>query len=264
MGKKRKRPAKSATALATNAANHTKRLKSDEANSRLTQEHLVLSRYYRRVVTLRQYLLEELPSTSKARRRRIASLGKSGHGSDATANTSLHLNASNDKNGDITHLVRLLDTTLVGELKRSIPTVVEARQRDFAAFTQSEERSLLWTDTGPCSPQSEIVDFVIATLFNRAMRSERKPQHVLANGFHLATRKQILDKNVYAMEFNIPGLVSQFPNHHVAALKKAPWTDLLGLLGVSGDDIMIRLLLDCAIFSCVDENKSAFYQISGM
>jgi telomerase reverse transcriptase len=109
----------------------------------------------------------------------------------------------------------------------------------------------------------QVVDFVIATLFNRTTGSDRKPQHVLANGFQRVTRKQILD-GIGAMDINIPGLVSQFPNHHVATLKKAPWTDLLGLLGANGDEIMIGLLLDCGIFYCLDERKSAFYQISGM
>jgi telomerase reverse transcriptase len=117
---------------------------------------------------------------------------------------------------------------------------------------------------GDLTDLAQVVDFAIATLFNRTTGSDRKPQHVLANGFQRVTRKQILNYGIGALDFNIPGLVPQFPNNHVVALKKAPWTDLLSLLGVNGDDIMIGLLLDCGIFRCIDERKSAFHQISGM
>ncbi|CRG91151.1 telomerase reverse transcriptase [Talaromyces islandicus] len=254
MGKKRKRPAKSTTADAL----IPKRRKHDGGSRRSTQSHPVLSRYYPRVVSLREYLLEELPSNSKARRRRIASLGK-------PRDKDVERAANGDSNESDKDLAALLDQTLIGAFKNAASAaVVEARQRDFAAFTQSEERSLLCTDTGPCSPQAEVVDFAIATIFNRTTGPDRKPRHVLANGFQRVTRKQILDYGIGPMDFNVPGLVPQFPNHHVAALKKAPWTDLLGLLGVNGDDIMIGLLLDCGIFCCVDEGKSAFHQISGV
>lgn len=66
------------------------------------------------------------------------------------------------------------------------------------------------------------------------------------------------------MANNIPGVEAKFPNPQVATLKQAPWTSLLGLLGKDGDDIMIRLLLDCGIFTCVDSQRSVYHQLSGM
>jgi len=55
-----------------------------------------------------------------------------------------------------------------------------------------------------------------------------------------------------------------YPNQNVSTLTQAPWTDVLGLLGRSGEEIMMRLLLDCGIFSCLDRRKGVYYQISGM
>lgn len=107
------------------------------------------------------------------------------------------------------------------------------------------------------------MDFVIATLFNRTGRSYQKPQHVLAHGFQRATARQLTDRNIGAMACTIPGVVPQYPNPHVSTLKKAPWTDVLALLGKSGDEIMIRLLLDCGIFCCLDRQKVTYYQLSG-
>jgi telomerase reverse transcriptase len=86
----------------------------------------------------------------------------------------------------------------------------------------------------------------------------------LANGFHLATRRQIGEQKFGAMTFNIPGVVLQIPNPHVITLKTSPWTDVLSLLGGDGEDIMAKLLIDCGVFSCIDEEKASYSQLSGM
>ena len=62
---------------------------------------------------------------------------------------------------------------------------------------------------------------------------------------------------------NIPGILSQYPNTNVQTLRQAPWTDILDLLGSNGEEIMLRLLLDCGIFPCIDHRKGVFYQLSG-
>lgn len=85
----------------------------------------------------------------------------------------------------------------------------------------------------------------------------------MANGFGLATRRQI-DHEIGSFACNIPGVVSQFSNPHVIALKSSPWTDVLGLLGGNGEDIVSKVLIDCGVFSCVDEEKATYRQISGM
>lgn len=46
-------------------------------------------------------------------------------------------------------------------------------------------------------------------------------------------------------------------------MQQVPWTDVLDLLGSHGEEIMLRLLLDCAIFPCMDDRKGVFYQLSG-
>lgn len=66
------------------------------------------------------------------------------------------------------------------------------------------------------------------------------------------------------MTFNIPGVVLHIPNPHVIAFKTSPWTNVLSLLGGDGENIMSKLLIDCGVFSCVDEQKAAYRQISGM
>lgn len=146
MGKKRKRPQK-VTTPQDKAINQRQRIAANI-------EHPVLSRYYRRVVTLRQFLLEELPSSSKARRRRIISAGKRNESSKTPSNgVETSSQGSTDSGIDV---ARFLDSTLVGRLHCPSPAELEARQRDYAIFSQSEERSLLGTDTGPCNHQSEV------------------------------------------------------------------------------------------------------------
>lgn len=62
---------------------------------------------------------------------------------------------------------------------------------------------------------------------------------------------------------NIPGIMVQYPNKNVQTLQQVPWTDVLDLLGSNGEEIMLKLLLDCGIFPCIDHRKGIFYQLSG-
>lgn len=153
MGKKRKRPQK-ATTPQDEPGFINKRQRT--AATPMTIEHPVLSRYYRRVVTLRQYLLEELPSSSKARRRRITSAGKRDESKKTDSNGSAVAAPPEGSTDGGIDFARFLDSTLVGLLHCPSPAELEARQREFAIFSQSEERSLLGTDTGPCNKQSEV------------------------------------------------------------------------------------------------------------
>jgi telomerase reverse transcriptase len=103
---------------------------------------------------------------------------------------------------------------------------------------------------------AQLIDYVIASIFKTSSASYRGPQHVLAHGFQYAGE--------HAIDCGIPGVAIQFPNRNVQALKQAPWTDVLGLLGQNGDEIMIHLLLDCGIFVPLDAGKGIYYQLSGM
>ena len=151
MSKKRKRPQK---ATAPQDDPIKKRQKTTATS--VTIDHPVLSAYYRRVVTLRQYLLQGLPSSSKARRRRITSAGKRDENNKTDPNASAVAASTQGSAYGGIDFARFLDSTLVGLLHCPSPAELEARQREYAIFSQSEERSLLGTDTGPCNHQSEV------------------------------------------------------------------------------------------------------------
>jgi hypothetical protein len=76
----------------------------------------VLSHCYPEVLSLRQFLFKDLPSSSRVRRRKIAA-----------------------------HVLEdgtdFLDTTLVGISTKAKPALEEERQREFVAFTQSQQRA---------------------------------------------------------------------------------------------------------------------------
>lgn len=80
---------------------------------------------------------------------------------------------------------------------------------------------------------------------------------MLAHGF----QRPSMGSN--AVETNIPGIVIQFPNQNVQTLKEPPWADVLGLLGSSGEEIMMRLLFDCGLFTAINAKEGVFYQLSG-
>ncbi|KAF9883083.1 hypothetical protein FE257_004117 [Aspergillus nanangensis] len=244
MGKKRKRPAKHVASAPGNG------IQDEEAAE---HPHPVISLYYPRVVTLRQYLLQQIPVSSKSRRRRIASV--------RLDDPSKQSGRSGDQASD---LASLLDTTLIGVLNDSPSTSSKGRRRELADFTQSQSKSqLASTDTGPTCAQAEIVDFVISSLFNRSGFSY-KPHHLLTHGFQRAYGPRSRARNVGAPTCNIPGIVDLYPNKNVQALKKSPWTDVLNLLGSNGEEIMIRLLFDCGIFKAIDETKGVYHQMSGL
>ncbi|KAE8164338.1 hypothetical protein BDV40DRAFT_116927 [Aspergillus tamarii] len=147
MGKKRKRPIKNGQAredlpqlsFQTSTRGKVTNVPGESSSERT---HPVISIYYRRVVTLRQYLLERIPKSSKSRRRRIASVPSHDPSSDG----------DQDK-----ELSRLLDTTLVGILKEPTAGCDQERRQELAEFTASLDRSLLTsTDTGPPCPQAEV------------------------------------------------------------------------------------------------------------
>ncbi|PLB36621.1 telomerase reverse transcriptase [Aspergillus candidus] len=273
MGKKRKRPVKdgqfrpaglSQPSSSTTAPETTVGSGNNEAVSKISGDssrllsHPVLTLYYNRVVSLRQYLLSQIPVASRSRRRRIASIG-------SRTTRGIQVGNSNDSDNG---LAAFLDTTLVGVLKETPPTISRERQRDLVAFSQSQSQSqsksqLSNSDSGSSCAQAEIVDFVITVLFNRNGVSYRKPQHLLTHGYQRATGFLPAGNNT-APACSIPGLVARFPNQNVVALKQAPWTEVLGLLGSNGDEIMLRLLLDCGVFVSIDTWKGIYNQVSGM
>ncbi|KAJ5496602.1 reverse transcriptase [Penicillium fimorum] len=244
MGKKRKRPIKDRGPTSHIGITTAPRFRTTHAPiSQTKTSHPVISLYYRQVVPLREYLLQQLPVTSKSRRRRILTLD-SREDQDANASQTL---------------AELLDSTLVGVLKESSPALNSERQKEYSSFNASQSRSILAsTDTGPTCPQSEVVDFVIWKLFNHNNGSYQKHQHLLMYGF----QRQSMGRTAQAT--SIPGIVSQIPNQNVQVLTEGAWAEVLGLLGSNGEDIMMQLLFDCGIFAAINAQKGIYYQLSGL
>ncbi|KAL3494554.1 hypothetical protein BJX62DRAFT_33991 [Aspergillus germanicus] len=144
MGKKRKRPVKDDPTRRPKASKQPIKVplipysKPNDSDA-VKIFHPVISQYYRQVVTLRQYILQRIPISSKGRRRRIAAIQ-----SDST-----HSGTNEER------IAHLLDTTLVGVWTEIPLAQSEERRRDFIAYTQTQ-RTQIGTDTGPASPQSAV------------------------------------------------------------------------------------------------------------
>lgn len=99
----------------------SKRLKADRAQNAVRQS--VLLQYYDNVQNLREYLLSRLPSSSRLRRKKIASIGLS-----RTSLAKEALSAEAD-------LSKLLDSTLVC-MHRQTNTRAESRWENWRSFSQ--------------------------------------------------------------------------------------------------------------------------------
>ncbi|KAI0486254.1 hypothetical protein F4859DRAFT_362594 [Xylaria cf. heliscus] len=199
-------------------------------------QHPVLSQYYPQVQSLRDYIITQLPSSSRIRRRRVSAVGI----------------ASKPDGTPLSDIERsigvLLDSTLIGLSK---PTAEEDhRMEGWKNFSQRGDESSVTLSNGVAGfveSQALIVEYVVRTLFNRE-KSAKWPDHLLCDGFR---RNGGL------------GLRAIRSNPSVEALQQSPWPQLLALLGESGDRIMIDLLLDCAIFVAIDVGTNNICQISG-
>ena len=127
--------------------------------------HQLLSLYYHKVLTLRDYILSQLPSSSKARRRRITALIyqplEISHAQTGLRSTS----PSSSSNGDLYErecrdddqkLAFLLDSTVVGVLGQPCNVTEESRSKDLAAFSQQNSSSVDSTLGSGLSPQTEV------------------------------------------------------------------------------------------------------------
>lgn len=102
------------------------------------------------------------------------------------------------------------------------------------------------------------MNFAIQTLLNRSKSPGPISHHpLLIHGLRPGSHR------TGGAPCSIPGYVEVFPNRNAQALKQAPWTDVLDLLGCNGEEIMLRLLLNCGIFTAVDCRKGVYYQVSG-
>lgn len=204
-------------------------------------QHAVLSHYYPRVMTLRTFLLSELPAT---RQKRLAKAGLASGKRDSQEN--------------------FLDETLVGVLSKTSTNAAKLREQEFLTFTQDPQRSNESNAEGtPEHDIAEVVDFVVQTLFKSAAVGTSRPKHVLCHGYQRAITWRGQDKTP-ATAPKIPGVILEHPNENVQALKLAPWTEIYALLGKGGDRVMFSLLLDCAIFLHLANGEDNYYQLSGV
>ncbi|KAI4267754.1 MAG: hypothetical protein LQ337_008202 [Flavoplaca oasis] len=246
-----------------------KRVCRDANNSTpIATSHPTLSLYYPQILTLRDYLLSKLPPSSKSRRRKIANI-KKGFGPRSTVVQSSNLSheqfSQSSQGGHFDEhasLARLLDRHLVCRRQLVHQPAWQTREQDFQAFSQknngADESSLLEGHTS----QSEIVDFAIWALFHRIHRQAHRPAHMLCHGYQRRTASKA-DGEQETLS-GIQGITSHFPNSHVGTLKRRPWSDLPNLLGKDGEQIMLDLLLDCAVYADVESGQGNYYQLSGL
>lgn len=155
--RKRHRPAKS-------VAVPSKRLRKDgtgPVSSNAAVTHPTLSLYYPRIQTLRDFVLEKLPASSKKRRRKIAAVNCHENVVKVRCERKPQINSDSTFDHDAM-LAKLLDRTLVC-VRHDEPRIeVKARELDWNLFSQKregvDESSMLESGT----PQSEVSCFVAA------------------------------------------------------------------------------------------------------
>ncbi|ROW11380.1 hypothetical protein VMCG_00927 [Cytospora schulzeri] len=157
--KKRKRP-KNATSGESPVDPPAKQLRREavgDLQSADVVKHALLAQYYPRVQTLRQYVLDKLPPTSKVRRKKIAAVGNTEPDADTAG--------SKGNPQDIRAvLTELLDTTLIGT--HVLPREVAKAQSDsslqqWIEYSQRGDDSHVTLSGGVASAihfQSEVIN----------------------------------------------------------------------------------------------------------
>ena len=228
MARKRKR----ACFSHQSAAEKTRKRVKTSPDQRSASHH-TLCLYYTRILTLREYLLFNLPKTSKTRRRKIASR----------------------QCGSLDEI--LVCTTVIQQAQSD-----QSRYKDFETFSQQVTLSTGSSIGEGSTCQSELIDFAIWLLFHRIHRHVHKPPHMLCYGYQRAGNPTPIHGDQCALA-GIPGIVSHYPNSNVNILKNAFWTETLGLLGSDGERIMLDLVLDCGVFVAASEGRGNYFQLSG-
>ena len=132
-------------------------------------KHPALRLYYPRIVTLKEYLISKLPSSSVSRRDKIASIGNQHRGPpkvdrgfvdfkgrQASNSTNLPTEDGFNNRDRERDLAKLLETTLVG-LRLDTPSDVAAsRQKDFVSFSQQVSLVTGSSTGGMWTTQSEV------------------------------------------------------------------------------------------------------------
>lgn len=162
MAEKRKRPTKDPVLTDLPSSKHAREDKPLDGSI----YHPVLSLYYSRVVTLRTFLCEQLPLSSKSRKKKVASLGlekRNSFDQPPYPSASQEVGTRFKTDEEIQDLAGTLDSTLVGILREHDNTINVSRQKEFASFTQSQALSSLeCNDVGATTSQPDVSDFVFS------------------------------------------------------------------------------------------------------
>jgi telomerase reverse transcriptase len=110
---------------------------------------------------------------------------------------------------------------------------------------------------------SQLIDYVIWSLFHRSKETTHRPSHVLCCGFQKAPL-QVHQQGPHRSTTPIPGVVSLHLNENVQKFKRGPWPEILRLLGSTGDTIIRHLLLDCGVFVRLEHGKENLHQTCGI
>ncbi len=265
MARKRKRTgASEGTSVSSSPKKRIKLDEHDLPNPKLNQ-HPTLALYFGQILTLRDFLLSRLPNSSKARRRRIDSIGKSSRAQSDWERPSRCNHGGLAKwidKGDTSDLANLLDRTRVCMIDGSPVGSHESRAKDFEIFSQQVSVTARSSIGHGMGSQIDLVDFAIWLLFNKTHRHVHKPSHLLCQGYQRANAPMQPNEDHCAVA-GIPGVVSHYPNSNVNTLKSRKWAHVLDLLGKEGDQIMLDLLLECSVFVALDGGKENYYQLSG-
>ncbi|KAK3677630.1 Telomerase reverse transcriptase [Recurvomyces mirabilis] len=208
----------------------------------------LLSQYYSRVLTLREYLCSQLPG-SKRRARIVAQYGRNDQ------KLTRHDNADHDA-----EITVLLDTTLVGTSVQA--KAIEDVGREIATYTQqiSEDSTIEISPTQGALKQAEIVSFVVWKLFNRSSNHSRVT-HLLCRGYQRSTTAS--DGVILRAVPSVPGVMSNGQSTYAESVRQHPWTGLPALLGRKAERIISNMLMECGIFLLVGDTSNA-RQISGI
>lgn len=150
------------------------KLNSKGPSGHVSIGHPALCLYYPQVVTLQDYLLSKLPTSSVSKREKIAAVGKgqqkplkddrsiSEIDGQQASRLSGHLVASDCEIREREmNLAKLLTTTLIGLVHDAPPDVAASRQKDFVSFSQQVNLTSRSSVGGPSTTQSEVgVDIV--------------------------------------------------------------------------------------------------------
>jgi telomerase reverse transcriptase len=244
-----------------------KRVKQDDVQRERPTQPL-LRTYYPEVVTLRQYLVSRLVSSSKRTRRRLQQYGRDETQADGRVSD-------------------LLDTTIIGAFERVRLPVddLQTIEHKITLFSQHvascgasvtltpgkfKQAQVRFAAAESCSPRLalhqlteteslQIVDFVVWLLFRRNLNQPRV-DHILCQGLQ---RYLPSGTDESAAVSSIPGVWSINDNEHAGALRKHPWNVLPDLLGSKAERIISDLFLDCGVFVPI-AGSSNMAQICGV